>query len=117
VVSLDLPHHLSWERSRFGVPALFRHSTGIGRQQDKHRGTAMQVRALSVPLSSGVASSHGRGHRFGIRPAQLIKDDPRVDDAAELIACTTPSRRATAVGRWPCSNSAAMWQDRGRLST
>jgi predicted enzyme related to lactoylglutathione lyase len=44
----------------------------------------------------------------------LTKDDPRVDNDAEPIACTTPSRRATAVGRWPCSNSAATWQDRGR---
>jgi predicted enzyme related to lactoylglutathione lyase len=44
----------------------------------------------------------------------LTKDHPPVDNDAELIACPTPSRRATAVGGRRCSTSAAMWQDRGR---
>jgi hypothetical protein len=30
----------------------------------------------------------------------LTKGDPRVDIDAKPVACTTPRRQATAVGRW-----------------
>jgi hypothetical protein len=85
-VSLDPSALLTWDQAAllFRLCSVIR--PGTGRQQDKRHGTAVQVRALPTSLSGGFASSHGRGHRFGICHAQLTKDDPRVDNDAKLIA-------------------------------
>jgi hypothetical protein len=79
-----------------GVPPPFRRSTSDRPPARQGERTAVQVRALRTSLSSGFASSHGRGHRF-----ETCRAHPRE------IAGQAPEARQAEGARWhlrrPCS--------------